>query len=108
MARISPDSSFSTVLVTLLEFFLAYVAKPIFSEETLRGILWTNDFSKPSYTGPPFDLGQYLWSILDDILSSKVLASVFGLWHVQLIFGIFFSFRHSLLIKTVSSYSGLW
>ena len=65
-----------------------------------------NDFSKPSYTGPPSDLGQYLWSILDDILFSKVLASVFGLWHLKLIFGIFFSFRHSIFIRRVSSYLG--
>jgi hypothetical protein len=63
----------------------------------------SNGFSKPSYTGPPFDLGQYLWSILDDILFAKVLASVSGLWHLKLIFGISFSFIHSLFIRTVSS-----
>ena len=66
----------------------------------------SNGFSKLSYTGPPSDLGQYLWSILDDILFSKVLASVFGLWHLKLIFGIFFSFRHSIFIRRVSSYLG--
>ena len=64
----------------------------------------SNDSLKLSCTGPPSDLGQYLWSILDDILFAKVLASAFGLLHLKLIFGTFFSLRHSLFIRTVSPF----